>query len=355
MKVAVVGGGPVGMVTALYLAKEGHLVDLYEKGTWPRDKACGQGIMPSGMQKLSELGINFSENELYPFNGIHYQDNDVVLSGLLPRKGYGVERRVLSQKLFIAVSKNKNISIFPETAVLDSYQHSDHVFIKTSKESVRYDYLFAADGLNSPIRKNSNNRVVRKGQWRLGAREHFNQSPWSDKVEVYWSEGAEAYVTPVSKDKIEVAFLWYEDLDLDKKNLKESLWTRFPCLRKKINFSESQKDFRGYGPFSSRARNVMVGRVFFVGDAYCFLDGITGEGLSLGFKGAELVAKNFERWSAVSNLFNIFKFNLIYWHYSLIVKLALSLSHWCSWRRLIFRVLKSTPGSFRFFLYLNDL
>ena len=355
MKLAVIGGGPIGLTIALYLAKQGHQVDLYEKGTWPRDKTCGQGIMPSGMENLRELGIHFNENEHYAFNGISYQDGEFNLTGLLPRKGHGVERKTLSAKLIELVKSFPQIRLFPETHVQNIRQLSDKVKLSANGECLVYDYLFAADGMNSQIRKLCGNRVVRKGLWRLGAREHFAQKPWSDKVEVYWSEGAEAYVTPVSETKVEVAFLWFEDLELDGQTLRENLWSRFPKLKEKIEFPNSQNDFRGYGPFSSKARDVQVGRIFFVGDAYCFLDGITGEGISLGIKGAKIISENFQRWNQFSSLISRLKFHFYYLHYTFMVNLALSLSQWRHWRRFIFKVLKRTPGSFRFLLYLNDL
>lgn len=351
MKVAVIGGGPVGLVTALYLESLGHSVDIFEKGTWPRDKTCGQGIMPSGIKKLSQLGIDFEPGkDCLPFNGINYIDGPLSLKGFLPKKGYGIERIVLSQKIINKIKEKKHINLFPNTTITETYNHFDKFKIIANDEEKIYDYAFACDGMNSPLRKKYNNRQVRKGVWRMGAREHFNQAPWSEKVEVYWSEKVEAYVTPVSDQKVEVAFLWFEDSIEQGSNLRENLWDNFPELKEKIYFEKSQKDFRGYGPFSTKSKEVKVGRLFFLGDAYCFLDGITGEGLSLGFKGAKVAAQNFSNWSWFSEL----KFKLHYWHYTFMVNLALSLSHHKRWRRLLFRMFNRIPKGFDFLLSLND-
>ncbi len=43
-RVLIVGAGPAGMSTALFLAKKGIPSILIEKGTFPRDKICGDGL-----------------------------------------------------------------------------------------------------------------------------------------------------------------------------------------------------------------------------------------------------------------------------------------------------------------------
>lgn len=350
MKCAIVGGGPIGLFTAYQLAKQGHQVDLFESGTWPRDKTCGQGIMPSGISLLEKSGIQFNvPKEAHSFQGIHYQDGKRILQGFFPRSGFGVERKILSQKLFDQVSKEASIKLFDNQVVQrdDIILTSEKVLLKEN----HYDYLFACDGLNSPLRKLLDNEKIRSGVHRMGAREHFHQAPWSSFVEVYWSDGCEAYVTPVSDSKVEIAFLWYQDVFKDQKDIREKLFQRFPDLVKKVDLTTSQDDFRGYGPFKIVSKSEKIGRVFFVGDAYQFLDGITGEGISLGLKSSQLITKNFTTW----NFFNSFKLKFYYMHYAVMVNLALSLSHNKLWRRFLFGVFQRIPKGFNTLLRLNDL
>ncbi|MGX1481342.1 flavin-dependent dehydrogenase [Streptomyces griseus] len=49
-QVIVVGAGPAGSAAALHLARAGVDVLLLEKGTFPRDKVCGDGLTPRGVQ-----------------------------------------------------------------------------------------------------------------------------------------------------------------------------------------------------------------------------------------------------------------------------------------------------------------
>lgn len=352
----------MGLTLALLLSKEGHDVHLYEKGKWPKDKACGQGLMPSGLNILKELGVTFKEGEeAFPFKGVQYNDGPLCLSGSLSRSGLGIERKVLSQKLVEACQKEANIKLYEEFTItnIQSGEKSTRLFIRDKNQVTNFDefdYAFACDGLNSSIRKKMGNRKVRSGVWRMGAREHYDIAPWSDKVEVYWQDGVEAYVTPVSAEKIEVAFLWFEDAfnpleeTLFKTKIKDQLWERFPLLREKCPQAKSQGDFRGYGPFSTYAKQILKEKVFFAGDAYCFVDGITGEGLSLGFKGAQILAKNFYKW----NWWHALRFKLHYIHYAAMVRFALALSYNRRYRRTLFRLVQKTPKSFNIILRLND-
>src|SRR5690606_17139716 len=69
----VVGGGPVGLVTALEGRRAGLEVTVIEPRPAPIDKACGQGIMPAGVGRLCELGVEPHGAEL---TGITYVCGD---------------------------------------------------------------------------------------------------------------------------------------------------------------------------------------------------------------------------------------------------------------------------------------
>ena len=98
-KFAVIGGGPIGLYTALLLSKKGE-VDVFEKGTWPKDKVCGQGIMPSGVTLLKDIGVKFDSLNSHVFKGIKYIDDYEELIGHFEDYPIGMERSVLSKQLF---------------------------------------------------------------------------------------------------------------------------------------------------------------------------------------------------------------------------------------------------------------
>lgn len=59
--VVVVGAGPAGSSTAIFLARQGLDVLLLEKSGFPREKVCGDGLTPRAVRMMTRLGIDTSE------------------------------------------------------------------------------------------------------------------------------------------------------------------------------------------------------------------------------------------------------------------------------------------------------
>ena len=60
-QVIVVGAGPAGAATAYHLANAGVDVLLLEKGSFPRDKVCGDGLTPRAVKQLIGMGFDLDE------------------------------------------------------------------------------------------------------------------------------------------------------------------------------------------------------------------------------------------------------------------------------------------------------
>ena len=56
-RIVVVGAGPAGCATALHLCRAGHEVVLVDRRSFPRPKACGEGLLPAGVTELARLGL----------------------------------------------------------------------------------------------------------------------------------------------------------------------------------------------------------------------------------------------------------------------------------------------------------
>ncbi|RYP84267.1 geranylgeranyl reductase family protein [Nocardioides guangzhouensis] len=60
-QVIVVGAGPAGSATAYHLANAGIDVLLLEKGSFPRDKVCGDGLTPRAVKQLVGMGFDLDQ------------------------------------------------------------------------------------------------------------------------------------------------------------------------------------------------------------------------------------------------------------------------------------------------------
>ena len=120
---------------------------------------------------------------------------------------------------------------------------------------------------------------------RFGLRRHYRLAPWTDLVEVHWSAGAEAYVTPVADDLVGVAILGGAHGDF------ASRLAAFPALRERLAGAGPGSEVRGAGPLRQDVPRRSAGNVLLVGDASGYLDALTGEGIGAALAQAAVLAE----------------------------------------------------------------
>jgi 2-polyprenyl-6-methoxyphenol hydroxylase-like FAD-dependent oxidoreductase len=290
--VAVVGGGPAGLAVAAIAARRGLSVTLLERAELPHDKACGEGVMRPGLAVLDRLGIlsRLPADASGPIHGVRYvQEDGTSLEGSLPGSGgLGIRRTALSTAL-LEVARSFGVDVRDRTTLRSHRRTSEAMVLETDDGELSARVLVAADGLHSPLRRAEGLEVPARGGRRFGLRQHFVAAPWTDRVEVHLSPGAEAYVTPCGPSRVGVAFLW-SDEHLQERASIASLLARFPILGRRLAGSGADSEPRGAGPFLQRARRRVAERFVLLGDAAGYVDAITGEGMSVALVCAEALA-----------------------------------------------------------------
>src|SRR5947209_16012612 len=118
--VIVVGGSVAGAATALYLARRGRSVIVVDRAGFPRDKPCGEGLMPHGVDVLAELGLLESVRALgaAEISGVRYTlaSGATVAAGFPAVRGrevyaLGVRRLALDALLLDAARALPGVSV----------------------------------------------------------------------------------------------------------------------------------------------------------------------------------------------------------------------------------------------------
>ncbi|GIH64287.1 NAD(P)/FAD-dependent oxidoreductase [Microbispora siamensis] len=298
--VLVVGGGPAGLATAIHAALAGMEAVVVEPRPCPVDKACGEGLMPTGAAALADLGVAVPDG--VPFRGIRYVDGRhrvqaefrdgpglgvrrTALHTALARRARDLGVRVVPGRVDVVRATGEGVRAHvtggpdpcgPERAHLCDRNLCERDLCGSGLGA---RWLVAADGLHSPIRAQLGLDLPSGGPRRYGLRRHYRVAPWTDFVEVHWAPGGEAYVTPVGDDMVGVAVLSSERRPYD-----EHL-ARFPDLLARLD-GPPVTPVRGAGPLRQRVRRRVAGRVLLVGDAAGYVDALTGEGISLALLSA---------------------------------------------------------------------
>jgi flavin-dependent dehydrogenase len=310
--VLIAGGGPAGLATAIRCAQAGLEVTVAEPRAGPIDKACGEGLMPAAVAGLDAIGVDPGG---WPLRGIRYLDARHQADGLFRGgPGLGVRRTELHAALGLR-AKELGVGVVP-VRVGEFVQEGGCV--RAAGLTARY--LVAADGLHSAIRRACGLEVASAGQLRPGARHearyglrrHYRVAPWTSMVEVYWSAGAEAYITPVADDLVGVAILSGRDGGAGGGGGGglaggaawgggsgtvpgggggfEARLAAFPALRERLAGAEPASKVRGAGPLRQDVRHRVCERVLLVGDASGYIDALTGEGISVALAQAAVLA-----------------------------------------------------------------
>jgi flavin-dependent dehydrogenase len=200
----------------------------------------------------------------------------------------GIRRLALAEAM-LARAREVGANVRERCAVVGHRVHGSGVTISTESGDVHASLLVGADGLSSPLRRAAGLDQSSSGPRRFGLRQHFLLPPWSPFVEVHFSPGIEAYVTPVGKGRVCVAFLW-EDGRVHASNDVAAMLERFPALRARLVGAPVDSRPIGAGPLERRPRARTARRFALLGDAAGSVDALTGDGVSLALMGAAALA-----------------------------------------------------------------
>jgi flavin-dependent dehydrogenase len=279
--VFVIGAGPAGIAAALAARLRGFEVTVADGCSPPIDKPCGEGLMPDGVSALQSLGVSVPSVEAHRFEGIRFLSSGLSAEARFPYgSGLGVRRTNLHR---IMVGHAESVGVRFRWCSVATGLRADGVLLKGGFVPARW--TIGADGSNSQVRRWSGLDLHRGKEQRFAFRRHYRIAPWTEFMELHWGARCQLYVTPVGRDEVCVALISRDP----KLRLDEAL-REFPEITKRLRCVDYGSVERGAISVTRRLAHVYKERVALIGDASGGVDAITGEGLCLAFKQANLLA-----------------------------------------------------------------
>ena len=169
--VIIVGGGPGGSSAATFLARRGLTVLILDKEHFPRDKVCGDGLVPQALYWIDKLGcideVLDQTNSCITSSDV-YINGDYLLTGSFPDNSkYPHFSVLLSRKKLDHILLNNAISngadFKPDCLVRRFHWHNDCIEVEAKTgngmTSFKGRVVIGADGVNSIVSRLIGNKL----------------------------------------------------------------------------------------------------------------------------------------------------------------------------------------------------
>jgi menaquinone-9 beta-reductase len=278
--VVVVGAGPAGSAAALSAlrARPDMRVLLIDRATFPRDKACGDGVAPHALDVVAALGAPGLVDDFRPVHRLRLgypPGQGAELSGTTTRPSRVVPRRVLDGRLRDAALAAGAVPALRRVRRLDA--RGDSVVLDGE---VRARVVVAADGAESVVRRELGLRRNTGAHLALAIRGYAPVLPrLADEQRIVLGRGrraAYAWSFPVGDGRANVGY--GEVLTGGPRPTRAHLLERLDALLPGAAARGSAWR-AAHLPLSTRRPRQPDGRVLLAGDTLSLVNPLTGEGI----------------------------------------------------------------------------
>ncbi len=317
-EVAVVGAGPAGSIAALTLAERGHDVILIDKHSFPRDKACGDGLTSSAVAFLNELGLDHVLASAQPIENVRVfvdwreRESVTMPAGLAGRSHQSccIPREQLDHALLeMACAAGVRLIHGYVTQVVQSDGSVVGVEFTRGSErlTIHARHVMAADGATSRLRRQLGG-VSQSGTFAYAVRQYVGSDrEFTPSFEIYAPLPGDVrnygygWVFPVGEKIANTGVGYLSTRGLPHpRSINKLLDSFLTALRQYQDFRLGNLKPIGRaiggsfgGDFS--AERCQLGGVIFLGDAAQTTDPITGEGVDQAMRSAYTAALTLDR------------------------------------------------------------
>lgn len=318
----IIGAGPAGATTSLFLSKAGieHLV--IDKAVFPRDKICGDALSGKVVSLFADLGLNYLDevesnaDEFLPCLGISFvAPNGKCLAVPFRTKVAGREtaagfiaKRINFDRFL--VDHLESDRLIQQCELVSFERRDDGIHAKLEYQGqvfqIRTDIIVGAEGDRSLVAKQLAGFVKSKEHYSAAVRAYYSgvaAGPDDRHIELlflnealpgylwvfplpngHWNVGVGMLSSKVSKRKVNL------------KKLMDDLLTTHPLLKDRFAHAKLESPVQGWGlPLGNKRWPLAGERFLLTGDAGSMIDPFTGEGIGNAMYSGKLAAEAIEK------------------------------------------------------------
>jgi 2-polyprenyl-6-methoxyphenol hydroxylase-like FAD-dependent oxidoreductase len=162
MRIAIVGYGTAGQAAAIFLAREGHAVEIFERSDVLKPVGAGFLLQPTGLSVLASLGLRDAAlargARIERLHGANIAGRDVMDMRYADHAsdsfGLGMTRGALFALLHAACASD--VPIHTGVRIVDTRNDGRELVDDAGNEYGPFDLVVCADGANSTLRGAAN-------------------------------------------------------------------------------------------------------------------------------------------------------------------------------------------------------
>ncbi len=305
--VVVIGAGPAGSATALFLARRGYGVTLLDRAVFPRDKACGEYLTPGAVKLLrDEIGILpqlldmgacvLTQETVVPHNSRTFSGATDALA--CPRVVTDKALRDAAEAAGVRVLEGFNVRRVLRNP--DGFGGVLGTDASGVMQSISAKIVVGADGTHSLLAREMDIvRPVPRLQ-KLALVTHYRMESSGSGVTMHLPLdrsdaccGMGTVCGPDGTRNVNIVVPQPEAPRMAGRRqeyFEERLRVSFPAVWDEVQHSVQVGPLRSVGCFGHHTRRATEDGAVLVGDAATFIHPFTGEGVYFALRGAQLAA-----------------------------------------------------------------